>query len=285
MGISAQDFRIRIGNFHSSNMKFNLKIKKKPSLSNKKTFSTIAVCLTLVLVLNFLFCQTFPHGNEPVFVKKYSRNLNKNIVKTSDIQNSIKSSLFYWSQSGLSINKIQKIINGNRRIIGYKLAVWNCSRGLIQDDFSSKLVEIKQFINTRKPHCFGIIESGLFSHDSQVNRHRKYSSTEIREKLKIDGYNIEFPSSWYTHGQARLICYVSDEIKYRRKHLNDGLDHIPSITLEVGLGKATKTTVHYYYREWTNGVTGESDNASQLVQLQQHVGQWEALVRSGRKFI
>ena len=220
-----------------------------------------------------------------MFVKKYLRNLNKNIVKTSDIQNLIKSSLFYWSQSGLSINKIQKIINGNRRIIGYKLAVWNCSRGLIQDDFSSKLVEIKQFINTRKPHCFGIIESGLFSHDSQVNRHRKYSSTEIREKLKIDGYNIEFPSSWYTHGQARLICYVSDEIKYRRKHLNDGLDHIPSITLEVGLGKATKTTVHYYYREWTNGVTGESDNASQLVQLQQHVGQWEALVRSGRKFI
>ena len=32
-------------------------------------------------------------------------------------------------------------------------------------------------------------------------------------------------------------------------------------------------------------MTGESDNASQLVQLQQHVGQWEALVRSGRKFI
>ena len=286
MGISAQDFRIRIGYFHSTTKKPKHKIKTKPTLSSKKMFSTLSVCLTLVLVLNFLFCQTFLNGNEPVFVKKYySPNLDKNPTKTSDNQILITNNLFYWSQSGVSINKIQKIINGNRRIIGYKLAVWNCSRGLIQDDFSTKLVEIKQFINTRRPHCFGIIESDLFNHQSQANRHRKYSSSEIREKLKIDGYNIEFPSSWYTHGQARLICYVLDEIKYRRKHLNDGLEHIPSITLEVGQGKATKTTVHYYYREWTNGVTGESDNASQLVQLQQHVGQWEALVRSGRKFI
>ena len=190
-----------------------------------------------------------------------------------------------WSQHGLSINKIQKIINGNRRTIGYKFAVWNCSRGLIQDGFSGKLLDIKQFVETKKPHCFAIIEADIHSPQSLINRNRKYSTAEVKEKLKIDGYNIEFPSTWNTHGQARLICYVSEEIKYKRKHLNDGLDHIPSITLEVGLGRATKTTVHYYYREWTNGVTGESTDASQLAQLQEHVSQWDTLVRAGRNFV
>ena len=48
--------------------------------------------------------------------------------------------IFYsWAQSGLSVNKTQKIINGNRRAVGYRLALWNCGRGLIQDGFSNKL--------------------------------------------------------------------------------------------------------------------------------------------------
>ena len=51
------------------------------------------------------------------------------------------------------------------------------------------------------------------------------------------------------------------------------------------MGKATKTIVHYYYREWKNGVTGEGDKHIKLEQLQLHVGQWEALVRTGRNFV
>ena len=203
----------------------------------------------------------------------------------NDVQQFNQNFFTCWSQHGLSNNKLQKIINGNRRIIGYKLALWICSRGLVQDGFSSKLAEIKQFVELKKPHCFAIIESDIYSPQSPITRHRKYSTAEVREKLKIDGYSIEFPSTWEAHGQARLICYVSDQIKYKRKKLNDGLSHIPSITLEVGLGKATTTTVHYYYREWTNGVTGESSKASQLVQLQEHISQWDALVGGGRSFV
>ena len=189
-----------------------------------------------------------------------------------------------WAKLGCSENKLQKIINGNRRSVGYKLAVWNCGRGLVQDGFSHKLFEIKQFIESKKPHCFCIIESDFYSHTSPINRFRKYSTDEIREKLKIDGYNIEFPQTWAAHGQARLICYVSDEIKYTRKIFQNN-DHIPSITLEIGLGRATRTTVHYYYREWKNGVTGEGDTASQLVHLKQHISQWEELLATGRDFV
>ena len=191
---------------------------------------------------------------------------------------------YLWARSVLSINKFQKVINGNRRSIGYKLGVWNCGRGLVQEGFSIKLREIKQFLESKKPHCFGVIESDLFSPRCQNNR-TKYSPEELREILKVDGYKIEFPNSWDKHGQARLICYVSQEIKCTRKVLHSDFDHLPTITLEIGLGKATKTTVHYYYREWKNGVTEQSDSNSQLIHMKQHISQWKEIVDSGRNFV
>ena len=62
---------------------------------------------------------------------------------------------------GLSINKIAQIINGNRNQHGYKFAIWNCGRGLLQDETSSKFLEIKQFIGLKRPHCIGIVEADL----------------------------------------------------------------------------------------------------------------------------
>ena len=140
---------------------------------------------------------------------------------------------FRFSISGLSINKIVKIINGNKKQTGYKIALWNCGRGLLQNDGTGKLTEIQQFIEINQPHCFGVVESDLFGINSQANR-IKYSTTEIHEKLKIDGYRLELPSTWEDYGQARIICYVSEEIKYSRVSLNDGNDQIPYITLLIG---------------------------------------------------
>ena len=83
--------------------------------------------------------------------------------------------------------------------------------------------------------------------------------------MKIYGYKLEFPQTWTNHGQARIICYVSDEIKYTRTIFANN-DHIPSIT-------------------WKNGVTGEGDNNSQLAHLKQHISQWQELVDTGRNFV
>ena len=114
---------------------------------------------------------------------------------------------------------------------------------------------------------------------------RKYRTNEIKEKLKIDVYKIELPKPWDIHGQARLICYVSEDLKYSRKYFDPTFNHIPSITLEIGLGRATKTTVHYYYREWTNGVTGEDSSSSQLADLKHHINQWQDIANTGRHFL
>ena len=86
-----------------------------------------------------------------------------------------------WSLPGLDINKILKIIHGIGRQTGYKIAVWNCGRGLFADWNQSKLNEIQQFIKNKRPHCFGIIEADLFGPNSQTNR-KKYTTTEIKEK-------------------------------------------------------------------------------------------------------
>ena len=66
---------------------------------------------------------------------------------------------------------------------------------------------------------------------------------------------------------------------------DESFDHIPSITLEIGRGKATRTTVHYYYREWKNGVTGEGDAPSQLAHLRKHISQWQEIANTGRNFV
>ena len=67
-----------------------------------------------------------------------------------------------FSLPGLSVNKMVKIINGNKHQKGYKLALWNCGRGLLQCDGLGKLAEVKQFIESKRPHCFGIVEADLF---------------------------------------------------------------------------------------------------------------------------
>ena len=93
------------------------------------------------------------------------------------------------------------------------------------------------------------------------------------------------PQTWEAHGQARQICYVSDEVKHNRKQFSPQFDHIPSITLEIGAGRTTKTIVHYYYREWKNGVTGTSDNASQLADHKLHIKQWDDIANTGLNFV
>ena len=162
--------------------------------------------------------------------------------------------------------------------------MWNCGRGLVQEGNSNKFNEVKHFLQSKKPHCLGVIESDLFGHQSQTNR-VKYTTAELKEILRVDGYNIEFPNSWENYGQARLICYVSEEIKYSRRILNENFDHLPTITLDIGLGKAAKTVAHFYYREWKNGVTGESNNSSQLNHMKQHIRQWREIANSGRNFV
>ena len=47
--------------------------------------------------------------------------------------------------------------------------------------FSHKLVEIKQFIESKKPHYFAVIEVDIYGLQCQKERHRKYSTAEMKK--------------------------------------------------------------------------------------------------------
>ena len=120
----------------------------------------------------------------------YFQELSFNSVSIWDpgiIDHEISTLSCKWGTLGLSNNKLLKMINGNRRSLGYKLAVWNCERGLLGlDGASEKLQDIKQFIERKKPHVFGIIETDIFSPKSEKNRISKFDTAAVRSHLNID---------------------------------------------------------------------------------------------------
>ena len=129
MGISVQLYRIRIGSFETN---------KQPRKMNYNKLRRGKCYRISILIFSILILQLCNGCYQP----------QSDFIKTSHLRQKHKeigqeeSKLYSWAQSGLSINKFQKIINGNRRSIGYKLAVWNCGRGLVQEGSSIKLREI-----------------------------------------------------------------------------------------------------------------------------------------------
>ena len=113
----------------------------------------------------------------------------------------------------------------------------------------------------------------------------KYDNAAVKSHLSVPGYSLEFPRTWDTHGQARLLVYISNEIKYTRKESPQHHDDLPNITLEVGLGRARKTILNYYYREWTGGVSGDSSVVGQQQRLEKHISHWKELLGQGKDFI
>ena len=169
-------------------------------------------------------------------------------------------------------------LNGNRKI-GYKIASWNCNRGLIINNVESesdKLVDVKVFMEKHKPHLMAIIETDLHGPGSRTHRSKYYTTDEIHDKL-IDGYRIELPNTWTNHNQARLIVYVNDQLKAKKIDITDDVDDLPTITFEIGMGRERKSIVNFFYREWTNGVSGRNSEQEQEERLARQINLWKSL--------
>jgi hypothetical protein len=144
MGISPQLYRTRIGCFNPNPKSKKNKIKNSMSRNNKMGQSWTCVGLFSALIL--IVCSNFVILNQ---ISNQNSQPKSNIVGESRLvaESSLEClqnhrSNTFFGGNGLSVNKIQKMVNGNRRSVGYRLAVWNCGRGLVQDGFSPKLHEI-----------------------------------------------------------------------------------------------------------------------------------------------
>ena len=191
-----------------------------------------------------------------------------------------------WSYSGMSINSLNHILFGNKKI-GYRVAIWNCRRGLLESDGSQsgKLDDIKQYIEKHQLHIMGIIEADLHGTLSRIKRKNPLTTEEIHKKLHIEGYNIILPQSWFVHGQARVILYVLDNVHVSEKKLSNMSSDLSSISIELGLKKEKKSCFNIFYREFTGGVSGLSDFAAQKDRLCRQIEHWRTLFLGGKDVV
>ena len=181
---------------------------------------------------------------------------------------STSSSLLSWALGSSSNNKVAKIINGNGRK-GYNIGFWNCRKGLVAGEkrASTKMVEVKQFIQRKSLHLLCLVESDLHSNISRYIRRNSLKTEEVHQVLGISGYKILLPRSWQAHGQARIMVFAKEELSVKIRDMGVENGDLPTITCEIGFGREKKTIVNFFYREFTSGVSGLSDQNSRVKRL------------------
>ena len=117
-------------------------------------------------------------------------------------------------------------------------------------------MEVKLFVAKHEPHAFGIVESDIHSQISRVDRQKVFSTDEVIDKLKIDGYSLELSDTWEHFDQAQIVVYMRFDIIYKR-YLPNYCPNLPNISFEVGIGKENKTILNFFYREDQWGYRGK----------------------------
>ena len=193
-----------------------------------------------------------------------------------------------WSYV-IDSNHLQHSLHGNGRT-AYNIMSWNCRKGIIQDKEEDTItfIDVKTLIQNDRPHILGIIECDIYGHNSDNNnnnRKTRFSTSEVHRKLHIDGYSIELPDSWAAHGVARIMVYVSDQVRAVRQLLPPTDSDLPSVTLDIGLGREKKTTVNVFYREFTGGVSRDNSLVSQTERYTRQIKQWQDISESRRDYV
>ena len=176
----------------------------------------------------------------------------------------------------LETNFFWRMLNGNGRSLN--ISAWNCRRGLLDKDneATEKLLEIEQYIEENKLHALCIIESDLHSATSRVKRNNPANTETIHARLRIEGFSIILPDTWDSHGQARIMLYIKEDVRYEIIRNPRDCNDLPSISCKLGIGKE-KVFVNFFYREWTSMVSGLGDTLSQKERLKRQISLWNNL--------
>ena len=133
---------------------------------------------------------------------------------------------------------------------------------------AKKVFEIKNIVQEHRPHILGLSECEL----------KKSNGSYDESQLKVPGYQIFFPKSWYITGQARVIVYVKKSFQVEQlKMLED--DSFQSIWLKGGFRNSKQLIFCHTYREHTS--TLGSSLQAQRDNLTVFLSQWEAAVNYG----
>ena len=139
------------------------------------------------------------------------------------------------------------------------------------------MVEVKQFIQSKHLHVLCVVESDLHSPLSRYIRRHPLNTGEVQSILQVPGYKILLPKSWQVHGQARIIIFAKEELQVKIRDIGVHNSDLPTLSMEIGLGREKRTVVNYFYREFTGGVSGLDDTQSQIERLARQISIWKSL--------
>ena len=223
-------YRARIGGFSMTSKSIRFK-KSSKSLSKffSKNFRT-GVFLMFILVPTMLITAVIASNEGLLFIQKsfknseisqfsvvplfcyHTRVISPFSTKTSDCNSYGILNISYGLKVEIKdCNFLARYYNGNgpkrKGIFSMHLNI----RSL-----KNKLHEVKNLIKEHGPQILGLSECELL----RANFDEHY--------LKIPGYDVLFPSSWWSSGRARVLVYVKKSLKYRQiTELQD--DEIQSI--------------------------------------------------------
>ena len=82
-----------------------------------------------------------------------------------------------------------------------------------------------------------------------------------------------------------MIVYAKEDLHVKEMSLAENLTDLPIMSFLIGIGKEKKTVINFFYREFTGGVSGLDDFASQTERLRRLTGHWRQLCRSNRDMV
>ena len=115
----------------------------------------------------------------------------------------------------------------------------------------------------KKLDICGIIEADLHSATSRTFRRQPLQTPSLLENLEIPGFTILLPRTWDLHGQAKLVLFVRQGLRYKILPTPHYCTDLPVITLTASKGGERPSTFGYVYREYTGGVSGLGCSDSQ----------------------
>ena len=118
-----------------------------------------------------------------------------------------------------------------------RLGCWNGAEAATQD-FQKIVNTVAAELEVKDLDVFGICEANVFPNT-------------VTSCLKIPGYTLEVGNgvNKATGANARVICYVSDALEYKRRSDLEDRNTMPAIWLELGNTKKTRFIFSIVYRE------------------------------------
>ena len=265
MGISLQEYRIRIGTFGQKDNKGLTRIRQ--SSSSTKSKHTNIQCRMYLLLLLCLTTLTLTVQNDSDYDKtQYS---STNLDAQVNFYKNLELAEFTPLLEDCS-NFYARYTYGNRRQRGFKIGSWNKGGGFLQN----KIHEIENVVSGFHPHILGITEANYFKHhDENMIRIEDY---DIITATTLDNPNLAV---------SRVVVYKHKSIvsKTRYDLMND---NIRSIWMEVGFPNKKKFLVCNVYREWQ--YLNQATDSSRSIQAQLDrwiifLDQWERALATGKE--